>query len=126
MNNGFIIHGRLPSLNEYIAECRKHPQKGAKFKREWQELVEHEILGDILLNHITAPNKAVVVHFDYFEKSYKRDLDNISGFAHKVVLDALVEMNILPNDTQKWVKGFTDSFYHSEQDKIVITLEEIL
>ena len=126
MNNGFIIHGRLSSLNEYIAECRKHPQKGAKFKREWQEQVGYDILIAVNKKSLTAPNKAVVVHFDYFEKSYKRDLDNISGFAHKIILDALVEMRILPNDTQKWVKGFTDTFHHSEQDKIVITLEEIL
>ena len=121
--NSFTIHGRLPSLNEYIAECRKHPQKGAKFKREWQKQVGYDILIAVKQKRLTGANKAVVVHFDYFEKTCRRDLDNISGFAHKVVLDALVEMNILPDDTQKWVKGFTDTFYHSDIEKIVITLE---
>lgn len=124
MNNSFIINGKLPSLNEYITQCRIHPQKGAKFKREWQQQVEYDILIAKNKKWLTGVNKAVIAHFKYFEKTYKRDLDNVSSFAHKVILDGLVQMCILPNDTQKWVKGFTDSFYHSDKEKIIVILEE--
>lgn len=124
MKNSFIYNGKLPSLNEYIAECRKHAVKGGKFKREWQERVEYDILIAKQQNRLTAVNKPVIVHFYYEERTAKRDLDNVSSFAHKVILDGLVQMGILPNDTQKWVKGFTDTFYHSDKEKIIVILEE--
>lgn len=125
MSNGFIINGRLPSLNEYIAQCRIHPQKGAKFKREWQQQVEYDILIVKQQNRLTAVNKPVIVHFYYEERTAKRDLDNVASFAHKIILDALVEMEILKNDTQQWVRGFTDTFYHGKIDRIGVELEEI-
>lgn len=125
MKNSFIINGRLPSLNDYILECRKHAQKGGKFKREWQERVEYDILIAKQQKRLRAVNKPVIVHFYYEERTAKRDLDNVSGFAHKVILDALVEMGILQNDTQQYVRGFTDTFYHGKTDRIGIELEEI-
>lgn len=125
MSNGFIIHGRLASLNEYIAQCRIHPQKGAKLKREQQEQVEYDILIAKSKKWLTAVNKAVIVHFYYEERTAKRDLDNVASFAHKIILDALVEMEILQNDTQQWVRGFTDTFYHGKVDRIGVELEEI-
>lgn len=125
MKNSFIINGRLPSLNDYIAQCRIHAQKGGKFKREWQERVEYDILIAKQQNRLKAVNKPVIVHFYYEEKSYRRDLDNISGMCHKLVLDGLVEMGILKNDTQQYVRGFTDTFYHGKTDRIGIELEEI-
>lgn len=125
MSNGFIIHGRLASLNEYIAQCRIHPQKGAKLKREQQEQVEYDILIAKQQNRLTAVNKPVIVHFYYELSDRRRDLDNVSSFAKKVILDALVEMGILQNDTQQWVRGFTDTFYHGKVDRIGVELEEI-
>lgn len=35
------------------------------------------------------------------------------------------EMGILQNDTQQYVRGFTDTFYHGKTDRIGIELEEI-
>lgn len=125
MSNGFIIHGKLPSLNEYISQCRMHAIKGGKFKREWQERVEYDILIAKQQNRLTAVNKPVIVHFYYEERTAKRDLDNVASFAHKIILDALVEMEILKNDTQQWVRGFTDTFYHGKVDRIGVELEEI-
>lgn len=125
MKNSFIINNKLPSLNEYIAQCRIHPQKGAKFKREWQERVEYDILIAKQQNRLTAVNKPIIVHFYYEERTAKRDLDNVASFAHKIILDALVEMEILKNDTQQWVRGFTDTFYHGKVDRIGVELEEI-
>lgn len=125
MKNSFIYHGKLPSLNEYIAECRKHAVKGGKFKREWQKTVEYNILIAKQQKRLTAVNKPVIVHFYYEERTAKRDLDNVASFAHKIILDALVEMEILKNDTQQWVRGFTDTFYHGKVDRIGVELEEI-
>ena len=42
-------------------------------------------------------------------RTAKKDIDNVCA-ARKFILDALVSMGILPNDTRKWVRGFTDEF----------------
>lgn len=125
MKNSFIINGRLPSLNDYILECRKHAIKGGKFKREWQNVVCYEITLAKQQNRLRAVNKPVIVHFYYEMSDRRRDLDNVSSFAKKVILDALVEMGILKNDTQQYVRGFTDTFYHGKVDRIGVELEEI-
>lgn len=33
------IDQKLPSLNDYINECRKHWSKGAAFKRDTEEVI---------------------------------------------------------------------------------------
>lgn len=125
MSNGFIIQGRLASLNEYIAQCRIHPQKGAKLKREQQEQVEYDILIAKSKKWLTSVNKAVIVHFYYEERKQNRDCDNVSSFCRKVVLDALVKMQILKNDNPKYVRGFIEKFYKSDVDRITVILEEV-
>lgn len=125
MKNSFIINGRLPSLNDYILECRKHAVKGGKFKREWQERVEYDILIAKQQKRLRAVNKPVIVHFYYEESKQNRDCDNVSSFCRKISLDALVEMQILKNDSPKYVKGFVEKFYHSDIDRITIILEEV-
>lgn len=124
MPNYFIYNGRLPSLNEYIAANRKHLQAGAQFKRKWQSAVGFVIKrykNKGLLQPVESP---CIIKFTYHEKTARRDLDNITGFAHKVILDSLVELGILPNDTQKWVQGFTDTFLKSDNDFIKIEIEQ--
>lgn len=123
--NYFIYHGRLASLNEYITACRQHPQKGAKLKRDAEGEISWEIIRAKAKGHLQGVNKPCRVHFYYQEQTAKRDLDNISGFAHKVLLDALVSMGILPNDTQKWVVGFTDNFFIGDKDLIKVVIEEV-
>ena len=120
----FEIQGRLPSLNEYISACRTNPYKGAQLKKEQQEIVAWEIMRARLDGYLKPVTKPCIINFEYSEKKFKRDLDNISGFAHKVILDALVETGILPDDKYKWVTGFTDSFYESEKEYIAVTIKE--
>lgn len=123
----FTIGGRLPSLNEYIEACRRHPQAGAKLKRNSQDAVIWNIRKARLKNMLKPITKPCRVSFEYYEHTAKRDIDNVTGFAHKVILDALVEEGILPNDTQKWVVGFVDDFMRCERNKdcISITIKEI-
>lgn len=124
-NNYFIYNGRLASLNDYISACRKHPQAGANFKREWQTTVEWAIKQYKNKGLLRAITKPCIVKFTWTEKTSKRDLDNISSFGRKIILDGLVDMMILPNDTQKWVRGFTDTFYKGDEDLIRVEIEEM-
>ena len=125
MSNYFVYEGRLPSMNELIAANRKHAQAGAKLKRDWQEGVCWQISFALNRGTLKAVSKPCIVHFEYREKTQKRDLDNVAGFAHKIILDSLVQMKILQNDTQRYVRGFTDRFYKADKDEIIVEIEEL-
>lgn len=122
----FEIEGRLPSLNEYINACRKHYQQGATFKRRLEERVCLDIykartLGYLPVKPVECPVRA---HFTFYEKNYKRDIDNVSALARKVILDALVQTGVLIDDSPKYVVGLVDNFCIGKDEKIIVQLEE--
>ena len=53
--------------------------------------------------------KPVHVYFAWVEPNRRRDIDNIA-FAHKFILDGLVDAGVLKGDSQKYVTGFVDLF----------------
>lgn len=113
---GFKINERLPSLNEYIRECRGNKYGSAKFKRD----VERKIMLSARdMPEITAP---CVVHFTWFERTKRRDKDNVA-FAKKFILDALQKSGKLPNDNNRYVLGFTDEFVYGEGDGVEVMVE---
>lgn len=101
------IPGRLPGLNEYIDACRAKAIIGARFKKEWQEIIYREIKNQ--LKGVKLDTVRLV--FTWYEQSKQRDLDNISSMGRKLVLDALVEAKTIPNDGWKNVVGFEDRFF---------------
>lgn len=112
----------MASLNDYILACRKSPFAGNHFKHEEQDKIIKAI-GESDLKRI---EKAVRVTFIFCEKNARRDLDNISGWAHKAVMDALVTTGILINDGWKQVVGYTDCFYiDKENPRVEIVLETV-
>lgn len=119
MTHSFIIHQKLPSLNDYIKSCRTNKYAGAKFKRE----VEQDIGWYIKVAKMGKISPPVVVHFEWHEGN-RRDADNIAS-AKKFILDALVSHNILQDDGRRYVKGFTDTFITDKKEFVVVKLEEI-
>ena len=55
--------------------------------------------------------KPVWIEYRYYCPNRKKDLDNISGYFHKVFQDALVSRKVIPNDNWKYIRGFSDEFY---------------
>ena len=106
----FVISGKLPGLNEILTEYKKHFQVGARQKREQMERVQWAILA-AKLPVFTLP---VGIRIRWFEPNKRRDIDNISA-GTKFILDALVSMKKIPNDTQRWVKEINHEF--PEPDK---------
>lgn len=102
-----IIPGWLPTENDYIKENRANPYKGAKFKRKYQNLCICFIKSQLRNVKITRP---VQLNYTWFEKNKRRDLDNIAGFGHKIIQDALVEAGVLQNDGWNEIYHFTDTF----------------
>ena len=120
MKYKFEINEKLPSLNEYIVACRTNKFIGAKLKED----VENNIWVYINNGLKTKFEKPIKINFTWVEKDRRRDLDNIC-FAKKFILDALVKSGKLKNDTQNYVRGFTDSFLYDKKNKVIVEIEEI-
>ncbi len=96
----FTIPGRLSGLNEYTNANRRNAHEGANLKRENQNIVQWAIRGGKLKKIDKYP---VELNITWYEPNSRRDIDNVT-FAVKFILDALVVMGILENDSQKYVK----------------------
>ncbi len=117
MKTKIEIPFRLPSLNQYINECRRNRFAGAKMKKE----VENDIGGCI--NQLPEYNKPIKIHFHWIEENKKRDLDNVC-FAKKFILDSMVKAGKLKDDNRNYVKGFNDTFEYGKISKVILEIEE--
>ena len=102
------IKGEFPSLNEFIFANRSNPYVGNKMKKESQYLISMFIKLQLKGIHIKEP---IHIEYRFYCKNRKRDLDNISGYFHKVFQDALVNCNVIDNDGWNNITGFTDLFF---------------
>ena len=117
-----VINGRLDGLNEFIEAQRSNKYKGAALKKTNQQIVEFAICRQI---H-TAIKHPVKLHYTWYERNSKRDLDNVSGFGHKVIQDALVACGVLADDSPKYVVGYTDEFKVDKKNpRIEVEIEEV-
>ena len=114
-----IIHGKLAGLNDLIDAERRHRQAGARVKKDAEEIIRAHIKEQL---RGYRPKTPVTLYYYFYEPNRRRDLDNIAGFAHKVVQDSLVKEGILENDGWEYVKAFYDSF-HVDKDFPRIEIE---
>lgn len=118
----FVIDATLPSLNEYILNCRTSKKEGAKFKRTWDDIVSIFILQYLKNIKISNP---VSISYKWYEKNKKRDKDNISSFGRKCIQDALVKTNVLQNDGWSCIVSFQDEFFIDEKHpRVEVTIYE--
>ncbi len=112
------ISMRLPSLNEYINECRRNKFAGAKMKKQ----VEKDI--GWFINKIPQYKRPIFIHFHWVEENKRRDLDNVC-FAKKFILDSMVKAGKLADDNRNFVSGFTDTFEYAKESKVILEIKEI-
>ena len=116
------VPGRLEGLNEFIAANRTNARTGNKMKRDGQRICFYYIRNCLKKAKIREP---VRLHYTFYEQDRRRDLDNISGFFHKVFQDALVEAKYLTNDGWNSIIGFSDEFeVDKKHPRIEIEIEE--
>ena len=115
------VKGRFPSMNEYTEAQRVSPYSGANLKKKFQNIV----LGEILSIGRIRLSPPVYIHYRFCEKNRRRDKDNIAGFAHKVVQDALVKAGTIPDDKWDMIAGFSDDFILDwKNPRVEITVKE--
>ncbi len=122
MTYQFEIPSRLSGLNEYTLKCRGNRYAGAELKHRNEQICIAAIMEQVPKITVLFPVK---LHFEWHEKTKRRDLDNIA-FAKKFVQDALVQTGVLEGDSYKFVKGFTDEFIYDGTDRVIVTIEEIV
>lgn len=108
---------RLPSLNQYINECRKNRYAGAKMKKE----VEQDI--GWYINLLPQYKNPIEIHFHWIEENKRRDLDNVC-FAKKFILDSMVKAGKLKDDNRNFVAGFKDTFEYGKASKVILEIDE--
>lgn len=121
--NGFTVPFKLPSLNDYIDACRANRYKGAKLKEDAESLVAFGIKKAQAEGTLRLPKLPIRLTFVWHEKTRRRDADNIAS-AKKFILDAMQRVGIIPNDSRKYVTGFTDEIVDDDRDYVEITLIE--
>lgn len=114
----------MPSLNEYISKCRGNKYAGAEFKSDIDELIGWAIIEAKAKGTVKPTCKPCTVEFVWHERTAKRDCDNIAS-AKKYILDAMQKQGIIPNDNQKYIKGFTDKFIKDTRNFVVVRLMEV-
>lgn len=111
MKYKITINGNFASLNDFIDANRTGKSrwnKGNTMKQTDQLRIVKDLRRQLRGRKIIAP---VFLRYQYFEKNRRRDLDNISGYFHKVFQDALVAGHVLPNDSWTYIVGFSDDFF---------------
>lgn len=122
MEYKFTINGRLPGINEYTAANRRNPHCGGAMKKDGETIAICSIRRSFRGLHI---NKPIKIKYLFYEQNERRDLDNIAGFAHKVIQDALVKSHVINNDGWKNIQGFSDDFcVDKDNPRIEVTLIE--
>lgn len=116
--NSATVHGKLPSLNEYIDACRRNKYAAAKMKHEAESMI---ILQIGRMKPIMQPS---IIHLTWHEKTTRRDPDNVAA-GKKFILDAMQRCGKLPNDNSRYIAGFTDSFIYGRDYAVEIEVEPI-
>jgi len=93
----FEIPGRLPGLNEIIDAAKRNPHEYARMKETCTAMVAW------LAKKLPRFEKVALV-ITWYEPDLRRDPDNIMA-GQKFILDGLVQAGVLPNDSQKYVRG---------------------
>ena len=112
-----FIPERFPGLNELIGENRKHWSKGAQMKQDFTMI--SKVAAKRNLKPVTRP---VMIGWKWYEPASSkntrdRDPDNITS-AKKFILDGMVAAGIIPDDNQKWIKGWLYEEWSQVKDNI--------
>lgn len=114
----FTLPIRLPGINEYQNACRRHPMQGAVMKKSCVDQVM-TYLGNPV--KFSWPAQIEVI---YTEPNKKRDIDNVTGFGSKVILDAFVKAGFLPDDGPNYINKIDSTVTYGDEPQIEIFVKE--
>lgn len=105
-------------LNDYTLACRKNKFAGANLKKKTQTDISP------YLSKLPQIKKPVRILFLWQENDKRRDPDNLA-FAQKFILDEMVKLQKIPNDTGRWIRGLYHEFAYGKGYKVTLTITEV-
>ena len=122
MKQTIILKGDWPAVNTSLNNAKRHWSLYAKEKRDWT----HRVWAEAKAGKLRAHTPPVRLQFHWYMKDLRRDPDNLRGVATKYVLDGLVQAGVIPDDSPKYIAGFTDVFVLDRKNpRIEVTLETV-
>ena len=106
------IKGELTDLNQYIKALNNHRFVGSKIKKEETERVYWECKEQKIKPVTKFPVK---IHYRWYSPNARKDIDNVA-FSKKFINDGMVMAGILPDDSRKYVSGFSDDFFIDKEN----------
>lgn len=97
MKNQYTIPGRLPGYNELT---KGHWAARQRVKQAAMDLVGWNIKAQGMWRYTGK----ITVEIRCFEPNRKRDDDNVTSGAAKVILDAMKNMSMIQGDGQRYVR----------------------
>lgn len=119
----FVYYGQLPGLNEIIAENRRNRFAGAKQKKAWRRELEMFFRTEMNRRGEHGFQEHVTVKVSFYEPDKRRDDDNVFG-GLKILLDAMQDARIIPNDSPKYCHVLPERFYDKQRPRVEIEVEE--
>jgi len=110
----FFIPGVFPSENQWLGWAKKH---WSVYKKEHDAHKGRVMAALIEARIIAPPAYPVILIFRWIEKHGRRDLDNVAAGGRKIIIDGLVDRGVMPDDTRRYVCGFTDEFPTPDKEK---------
>lgn len=121
-NNTLYLPFGLPGLNEIIQVARGNKYASAKQKKKYTRIVEAELIAQDCIPD--TPYAAISIEFEWIEGARARDPDNARVGA-KFILDAMVNQDVIPNDTRKEVRIMRDSYPDGKDRAVIVNWSEV-
>lgn len=130
ITKSFIITGAyygdkcFPGLNDMFHEACRHPKAYNQMKQQFQMLTVNAIrcqLRGFRAQRLIRLNMT----FGEPRKGNKRDYDNISSAARKIINDALVKTGTIKDDSPKYLWDGNNTFKYTDVPYIRVEIEEV-
>ena len=119
-NQHFIILGRLPGYNEL------HKSNWQLSRRIKQEAM-NQVAAAARWARVRPAARPVKEEIYCFEPNARRDPDNVTSGAQKVILDALQQMGVLAGDGRKYIADIRcpRPAIDRKHPRVEVTIEEV-
>ena len=122
--NRFVIYGKLPGLNDYTRTNRSNRFMANKMKQDIQKNICKYIVMALRVTLEKVDRYPIGLKIKWYEPNNRRDIDNIT-FGTKFILDSMVCMGIIEDDSRKYVDSIEHSvFTDKENPRIEVEINE--
>jgi len=112
--------GAFPTLNDVIAQTKKHWSGYSTWKKKFSNRVQ------IIAEQANRTHTCVCVYVTWHQANRRSDPDNIAGAGIKFVLDGLVKGGLLKDDRWANVRRIEHDFaIDRDKPRIEVTLTEL-